>query len=233
MYKRTAIFVLVILMPVALVAQKAKPRNDSNYDDRLLHFGFSMGINTMDFNVKMKPGSDLLAEVISLKPGINIQIVTDYRPATYLDIRFLPGVSFGQRNINFYDQSAALVYESQIESSFLEFPVLLKAKGMRLNNSRPYVIGGVNFRYDLAGKKEFENPGANGGASYLRLNKADIYYEVGAGIDFYLPYFKLTIEAKMSSGLRDVLDYNADYPFYFNEISSLRSQMWVLSFHFE
>ncbi|TNF40922.1 MAG: PorT family protein [Bacteroidetes bacterium] len=233
MYKRTAIFVLVILMPVALVAQKAKPKNDSNYDDRLLHFGFSMGINTMDFNVKMKPGSDLLAEVISLKPGINIQIVTDYRPATYLDIRFLPGVSFGQRTINFYDQSAALVYESQIESSFLEFPVLLKAKGMRLNNSRPYVIGGVNFRYDLAGKKEFENPGSNGGASYLRLNKADIYYEVGAGIDFYLPYFKLTIEAKMSSGLRDVLDYNADYPFYFNEISSLRSQMWVLSFHFE
>ncbi len=233
MYKRTAIFVLVLLMPIALVAQKAKPKNDSNYDDRLLHFGFSMGVNTMDFNVKMIPGSELTAEVISLKPGINIQIVTDYRPATYLDIRFLPGVSFGQRTINFYDLSATRVYESQIESSFLEFPLLIKAKGMRLNNSRPYIIGGMNFRYDLAGKKEFENPGSNGGASYLRLNKADIYYEVGAGIDFYLPYFKLTIEAKMSNGLRDVLDYNADYPHYFNEISSLRSQMWVLSFHFE
>ncbi|MCU0459084.1 MAG: PorT family protein [Bacteroidales bacterium] len=233
MYKRTAIFVLVLLLPVTLIAQKAKPRNDSNYDDRLLHFGFSMGLNTMDFNVKMVPGSELTAEVISLKPGINIQIVTDYRPSTYLDIRFLPGVSFGQRTINFYDLSATRVYESQIESSFLEFPLLLKAKGMRMNNSRPYLIGGMNFRYDLAGKKEFENPGSNGGASYLRLNKADIYYEVGAGIDFYLPYFKLTIEAKMSNGLRDVLDYNADYPLYFNEIASLRSQMWVLSFHFE
>lgn len=142
MYKRTAIFVLVFLMPVALAAQKAKPRNDSNYDDRLLHFGFSMGINTMDFNVKMLPGSELTAEVISLKPGINIQIVTDYRPSTYLDIRFLPGVSFGQRTINFYDLSATRVYESQIESSFLEFPLLLKAKGMRMNNSRPYLIGG-------------------------------------------------------------------------------------------
>jgi hypothetical protein len=97
-YKRTAIFVLVILMPVALVAQKAKPKNDSNYDDRLLHFGFSMGINTMDFNVKMKPGSDLLAEVISLKPGINIQIVTDYRPATYLDIRFCRGLLRTENN---------------------------------------------------------------------------------------------------------------------------------------
>lgn len=233
MYKRTAIILLLLLMPFVLVAQKAKPRNDSNYDDRLLHFGFSMGINTMDFNVKMKSDSELNAEVISLKPGINIQIVTDYRPATYLDIRFLPGVSFGQRTINFYDQAGTRVYETQIESSFLEFPLSLKAKGMRMNNSRPYIIGGMNFRYDLAGKKEFENPGANGGASYLRLNKADLYYEVGAGIDFYLPYFKLTIEAKMSNGLRDVLNYNAEYPYYFNEISSLRSQMWVLSFHFE
>lgn len=232
MYKRTAI-ILFLLLSVMVTAQKAKPRNDSNYDERLLHFGFSMGLNTMDFKVKMKADSDLKAEVVSLKPGINIQIVTDYRPALNLDLRFLPGVSFGQRNINFYDTLGFKVYETQIESSFLEFPLLLKYKGMRLNNSRPYILGGVNFRYDLAGKKEFDTPGENGGASYLKLNKADLYYEVGAGIDFYLPYFKLTIEAKMSNGLRGMLDYNADYPHYFHEINSLRSQMWVVSFHFE
>jgi len=229
--KRTVI-ILFLLIPVMMTAQKAKPKNDSNYDERLLHFGFSMGINTMDFNVKMKAGSDLLAEVVSLKPGINIQIVTDFRPTTYLDLRFLPGVSFGQRNINFYGQDGAKVYETQIESSFLEFPFSLKAKGMRLNNSRPYVLGGLNFRYDLAGKKEFDDFGGSEG-SYLRLNKADLYYEVGAGIDFYMPYFKLTIEVKMSNGLRDVLDYNAGFPSYFNEIESLRSQFWVLSFHVE
>ena len=39
----------------------------------------------------------LYPEVSKLNPGINIQIVTDLRPAKYLDIRFLPGVSFGQR----------------------------------------------------------------------------------------------------------------------------------------
>ena len=67
-------------MPLLLVAQKAKPKNDSNYDDRLLHFGFSMGINTMDFIVNNKAESDLKAEIVSLNPGINIQIVTVYRP---------------------------------------------------------------------------------------------------------------------------------------------------------
>jgi hypothetical protein len=221
-----------ILIPVLLTAQKAKPKNDSNYDERLLHFGFSMGMNAMDFRTVMDPESRLRAEVMAVKPGINIQIVTDFRPATYLDIRFLPGVSFGQRNINFYDSTGTLWGEPQVlESSFLEFPLLLKAKGMRLNNSRPYLIGGLNFRYDLAGKKEYDDERP----VYLRLKRADLYYEVGAGIDFYLPYFKLTIEAKMSNGLRDVLVHEPapGYPDYANSISSLRSQMWVLSFHFE
>jgi hypothetical protein len=231
-YKRTAIFILLLLIPVVLAAQKAKPKNDSNYDDRLLHFGFSMGMNTMDFMIKMKPGSQYLAEVTSLKPGINIQIVTDYRPSTYLDLRFLPGVSFGQRNLDFYDNDRSKIGTVQIPSSFLEFPLLLKAKGMRLNNSRPYLIGGLSLRYDLAGKTSIGDE-----VAIPIINKADFNYEVGAGVDFYLPYFKLTIEAKMSNGLRDVLNHNASYPLPFTEafngIESLRSQMWTLSFHFE
>jgi len=228
------LILLILLIPVAATAQKARPKNDSNYDERLLHFGFSMGLNTMDFNVKMDPDdpNNYTAEVVSLKPGINIQIVMDYRPATYFDVRFLPGVSFGQRNLNFYGEDGILVNEQQIESSFLEFPLLVKAKGMRLNNSRPYLIGGINFRYDLAAKKEYDDDSE----VYMRLRKADLYYEVGAGIDFYLPYFKLTIEAKMSNGLRDVLVHDDPHPYnpqYVNSIESLKSQMWVLSFHFE
>ena len=234
MYKRILIL-LILLIPLAATAQKAKPKNDSNYDERLLHFGFSMGLNTMDFIPKMNPSdtNNWTAEVVSLKPGINIQIVMDYRPATYFDLRFLPGVSFGQRNLNFYDEDGVLINDKQqLESSFLEFPLLIKTKGMRLNNSRPYLIGGINFRYDLAAKKEYDEQSA----VYMRLRKADLYYEVGAGIDFYLPYFKLTIEAKMSNGLRDVLVHDEPHPFhpeYVNSIESLKSQIWTLSFHFE
>jgi hypothetical protein len=228
--KRILIF-LFLLVPVLLTAQKAKPKNDSNYDEKLLHFGFSMGINTMDFNIKMNPSSDLFAEVVNLRPGINIQIVTDFRPSTYLDLRFLPGVSFGQRDIYFYQGGELINDQQQMESSFLEFPLMVKAKGMRLNNSRPYLIGGLNFRYDLAAKKEYDDARP----IYLRLRRADLYYEAGAGIDFYLPYFKLTIEAKMSTGIRDVLVHEPapGYPQYANAIKSMRSQVWVLSFHFE
>lgn len=232
MYRKTFIF-LILLIPFVVAAQKAKPKNDSNYDERLLHFGFSMGANTMDFNTKMNPldTSNLTAEVVNLKPGLNIQIVMDYRPATYFDIRFLPGVSFGQRNINFYKDGVLYNDQQQIESSFLEFPLLVKAKGMRLNNSRPYLIAGLNFRYDLAAKKDYDDERP----VYIRLRPADLYYEVGAGIDFYLPYFKLTIEAKMSNGLRDVLVHEPElyHREFANSIETLKSQIWVLSFHFE
>ncbi len=87
--------------------QKQKPKNDSWYDDKPLHFGFSLGMNLMDFNIT--PSQEYLdidgyyPEVSTLNPGINIQVVTNLRPGKYFDLRFLPGISFGQRTVRYYD----------------------------------------------------------------------------------------------------------------------------------
>jgi hypothetical protein len=225
----------LLLIPSISYCQKQKPKNESWYDDKLLHFGFSIGFNAMDF--KTTPSQtyleidSLYPEVSLLNPGINIQIVTNFRPARYFDIRFLPGVSFGQRNIRFYKNQVLVNEQQRIESSFLEFPLLLKYKGDRLNNVRPYIIGGLNYRYDLAGKKEYDDDKP----IYLRLKRSDLYYEFGAGLDFYLTFFKLSIELKMSSGIRDVLvrDPAAGHPQYCNAIEKMKSQIWILAFHFE
>jgi len=218
-----------------LYAQKKKPLNKSWYDEKTVHFGFSLGFNTMDFRVN--PDQDyysadsLYPEVAFLSPGINIQIVIDYHPADYWDIRFLPGVSFGQRKLNYYVSNTVYDERQTVESSFLEFPLLVKYKGARLNNVRPYLISGLNFRHDLAGRKGFDDDKE----VYLRLHRSDLYFEFGAGMDFYLPYFKLAVELKLSHGLRDVLvrDTAPGYPEYVNAIESLKSTMWVLAFHFE
>jgi hypothetical protein len=234
-------FIHIILIGILLLfhlnssAQKQKPKNDSWYDDKLLHFGFSLGYNLMDFNITPSQTyletDSLYPEVSLLNPGINIQIITNLRAGRYFDIRFLPGVSFGQRNIRFYKNKVTYDEKQRLESSFLEFPFLLKYKGDRLNNVRPYIIGGLNYRYDLAGKKEFDDEKP----VYLRLKRSDIYYEFGAGLDFYLTYFKLSIELKMSNGLRDVLARESapGHPQYYNAIDKMKSQIWVLAFHFE
>ena len=228
--------------------QKKKPKNESWYDEKPLHFGFSLGLNTMDFNITPSQSyllkNSLYPEVSILTPGINIQIVTNLRLGKYFDLRFLPGVSFGQRNIRFYKidtnflqtnlnkQVPVLENNNQrIESSFLEFPLMLKFKGDRLNNVRPYVIGGLNYRYDLAGQKAFDDQNP----VYLRLKRPGLYYEFGAGFDFYLTYFKLSIELKMSDGIGNVLvnDPAPGHVEYYNAIEKLTSQIWVLAFHFE
>ena len=222
-------------MSVSLSAQKQKPKNESWYDEKLLHFGFSIGFNTMDFRIipsqENLETDGLYPEVSILKPGINIQIVTDLRPARYLDIRFLPGVSFGQRDVRYYKDGVIFNTGQQLQSSFLEFPLLLKYKGERLNNVRPYVIGGLNFRYDLAARKEFEE----GKAEYIRLKKPDLYLEAGAGLDFYLKFFKLSVELKMSNGIANIIadDGYPGFQEYRNAIEKMKSQIWVIAFHFE
>ncbi len=238
MKKRIVNIVLIIVLFMVhsgLSAQKQKPKNESWYDEKPLHFGFCLGFNAMDFRITPSQTylekDSLYPEVSRLNPGINIQIVTNLRMGTYFDFRFLPGVSFGQRNIRFYKDKVLVNDQQRLESSFLEFPLLLKYKGDRLNNTRPYVIGGMNFRYDLAGKKEFDEDKP----VYLRLKRPDLYYEAGAGIDFYLTYFKLSIELKMSNGLGNVIvrDFVPGHQQLNNAIEKLRSQIWVLSFHFE
>jgi hypothetical protein len=219
--------------------QRQKPKNESWYDEKLLHFGFSLGFNTMDFNISPSPyclNPDSLdqypyPEVALLKPGINIQIVTNLRPAKYLDIRFLPGVSFGQRVVSYYKDTILYNGDQRLESSFLEFPLLLKYKGDRLNNVRPYVIGGFNFRYDLAAKKEFDEDRD----VYIRIKKPDLYFEAGAGLDFYLKYFKLSVELKMSNGMSNVLvdDRYGGHEEFRNSIEKMRSRIWIIAFHFE
>jgi hypothetical protein len=58
---------------------------------------------------------------------------------------------------------------------------------------------------------------------------------MGAGLDFYLTYFKLSIELKMSTGLSNILVNEAapGHPEYYNAIEKIKSQIWILAFHFE
>ncbi|MBA4322732.1 MAG: PorT family protein [Odoribacter sp.] len=239
--KRTICKIVVVIIFIGNTllsfAQKQKPINviPVLWEQKTLHFGFSVGFNTMDFNItpslnNMQTDS-LYPEVSILNPGINIQIISGFRPSEHFEIRFLPGVSFGQRGIRFYNKQVLENDKQRLESSFLEFPLLLKYKGKRLNNIKPYLIGGLNYRYDLAGKKEYDEEKP----VYLRLKRSDLYYEFGTGLDFYLPYFKLGVELKMSNGLRDVLvhDPATGHAKYGNAIEKMKSQIWIVSFHFE
>ncbi len=222
---------LLILIPIIVSAQVKKPWNDPGYDNKWIHFGFSVGVNSMDLKISRTLQSDtathyvLIPDVTRISPGFQVQIVSNLRLGDNLDLRFLPGISFGSRDISFYNSKTKL-YEGKvgIESSYLDFPLDLKYRSRRLNNYRPYVLGGINYRYDMAARKQDE----------LRFKPGDIFYEGGIGIDWYLPYFKLSTELKAGVGLLDrlVRDDKSNQN-YLASIDKMKAYVVGLSFHFE
>jgi hypothetical protein len=238
-------------------AQMPKVRNDPTHDDKLLHFGFSLGINTMDFHIRQsQTGVDsfIVADIAHLQPGFHVHAISNLRLAESFDLRFTPGISFGgERQIQYSEFRVAnrLIDSADIpvivESNFLEFPLIIKYKSKRLNNFRPYLIGGFNTRVDLAatkktwGRSKKEN-------NLVLVNPLDFYYELGFGMDFYLQYFKFAIELKYSVGITDVLrtrirKSGADGTYYVTPppedaiftdvIDRMNSRMFMISFHFE
>lgn len=225
--------------------RKERPLINPGYDlGKPLHFGFSLGINFMDAEVGNKGivvkddyGNPVLlwSDVSHIVPGFNVNIISELRIKPNLTLRFLPGMAFGQRSLNFYQifpnklKSDTLYHSMKIESSMLEFPLLIKYSAMRHSNSKPYIIGGVNPRYDLAAKKKFNED------VHVAFNSMDLYLEIGVGVDFYLPYFKFSTEIKYSRGFFNMLsDRRSDgYEFYPETIRGVISDMIIVSFHFE
>jgi len=205
-------------------AQYKKPvmLNDPEYDvGKRLRFGFSIGINTMDFTTKNSGKDSIFADVSHLIPGFNVNAVVDYRLSEYFHLRFLPGYAFGQRNMNFFSKKDTMI---QVESSFIDLPVSIKYSAERVTNARPYLLFGGNYRIDLATSKKSND-------QIFRLAKGDIYYEIGFGYDFFMQYFKFSVELKYSVGVLNVLSKGTGK--YVQAIDKLNSQLFIVAFHFE
>ena len=75
----------------------------TNYDRKPVHFGFLLGINSMDF--KITPQSVQADTLFILKSqeqkGFNLGIVSNFRLGRNTDLRFLPTLSFAERDINY------------------------------------------------------------------------------------------------------------------------------------
>jgi len=254
--KKSFISILFIIWCFSSFGQKQRVNYLTTFDDKLIHFGFSIGVNTLDFNIAnynpigenrefipytnpnnsndVVTGSDYIrSDVATLIPGFTVGIITSLRLSKDFNLRFQPGLSFGERQVTFnkpvidinnYDES--LSYYS-IKSTFLDFPLLLKYKARRINNDRPYVIFGGAYRQDISRTAQED---------LIKLKSGGFYAEAGGGWDHYFPFFRFSVEAKFSFGLNNQL---GDLPaptqrqYYSQSIKSLRSKIFTLAFHFE
>lgn len=252
--RRYLYIVLLLLAGYASSAQRVLLKNLTTFDDKRLHFGFTLGINTTDFvlsyydrigdnanytqyipetvgKVQITSNTKVRADVAKLTPGFTVGIVTNLRVSESFDLRFLPGMSFGERKL-VYNIPIADTYSNgkgyySIKSTFLDFPLLLKYKSRKMNNQRPYIIGGGAVRIDIS---------KSGQEDLVRLKPFDTYIETGIGWDSYLQFFRLSTELKFSFGLNNVLDTGPKSTVpqvYSAAFTRVASNVFTLSFHFE
>jgi len=224
--------VILLLISVVLYSQPAKQApNLPGHDNRPFNFGFLLGLNTMNYYTIHADRDGVprrFADVMGLNPGLNIGMVTNFRVNKYLSLRILPGITFGQRDLLFIDNDGVVdKYPIELKSTYIESPLLIKFNGERMLNAKPYFIGGINVRYDLAKSKR----------DGMLINPLDVYWEIGAGIDSYLSYFRLGTELKFSVGMFNILNPKGtgdhDDIYYTKVLEKLFSRVLVLTFYFE
>jgi len=226
----------------ALFAQKFDDvPNLKMYDHKRFHFGFTVGLNTSDFYIR---NSDNFFDTAQIKqvynienyqqPGFHLGPISNLRLGKYFDLRLLMNLTFTQRDMHYLvlkeNQDGEEYFDTHVmklSSTFLQLPLLLKYKQERINNYRFYVIGGVDPTLDLAAKKKIPEEQM----PMIRLMQPDVYAEIGAGIDFYLPYFKFSPELKFGIGFNNVAV--ADNTEYTGAMKYMKSKVIMLSFHFE
>ncbi len=211
-----------------------KLQNLPRYDHKKIHFGFTMGINAMDFKINRIPDITNIDSLYILESqnqkGFNLGIVSNLRLSKRFDLRFLPRLVFSERIIeySFRDGNRKIyMLTKPIESTFIDFPILIKYKSDRYNNFRTYLLGGVKYGMDIASQKDIDDEGQK----LVKLKRNDLGIEIGFGMDFYLEYFKFSPQIKLNYGLLNLL--SEDDTIYTKSLTSLTTKSWLLSFTFE
>jgi len=249
--RKPILIISLTLLTLSASGQVEQPRNLTAFDLKRIHFGFTVGVNTMDvgfirnfdYQSEISGREFRYADLSHPLPGFQVSIVSDLRMSDNWNLRFLPGISFGSREIWFYEYSDGVVGEPvelpnvdnpvPLGPAFLDFPLHFKYRSERVNNYRPYLVGGLNFRFDMSAKKPgFYDTESN---EYIKFKRGDLYLEFGFGVDNYLRYFKFAPELKLAVGLMNIIDSEgrAEHPDFAESITNARSFILMLNFHFE
>jgi hypothetical protein len=228
---------LIIILTLNVLGHHAIAQNGKNYpefDRKHFHFGFALGVNTADFHYTLRADSliqdSLTGITIKKQPGFNLGIISSWNIHETLSMRFVPSLSFQERlfQYSYVNKGVQKVKENRLESTTLDFPIMLKLRTKRLTNFAAYAITGFQYSLDLASQKDVDQ---TQGEPIVKIKQHDFSYQVGGGFDFWMPYFKFAIELKLSNGIKNVVIQ--DNTFFMDPLSSLKTKVWWFSITFE
>ena len=218
----------------AQLFSKEKVANLQTMDKKTLSWGYFLGFNSYDFKFEYEQNLDDI--LVDATTGFQVGLTGDLRINDHLNLRFEPGVYFSTRtlryNESYFDGQAFNPSDllREIKSTYIHFPLLLKFSTNRINNFRPFIVGGVSTAINLASNEE--NPSDNSGGQF-RMTSNNYFYEIGFGVDLYLLYFKFTPSIRGVFAINDevVRDIDPNSPWTGN-ITSMKTRGIFINFTF-
>ena len=200
------------------------------HDEKAYYFGITFGLNFSQYRIKY---TSSFVETDTFKkiqprwtPGFNLGLMANLRLTSFIDLRFIPSLSFAEKKMSF-TMSPDSTSDRSIESIYMHLPLQLKFKSDRIRNFRFYGLLGGKFDYDLAA-----NARSRRSDEWLKVKPVDLGYELGVGFEFYYPNFIFSPEIKLSQGLGNQIFKDKGIPLT-NAIEGLNTRMFVISIHLE
>lgn len=245
------LFVLLCVSALGQTALRAQVRTVQNRpycDLRPIHFGVIVGTHMQDIEFENvgpqtftnEDGTSQLATITTDQDrwdaGFTVGVLAEFRLSTNFQFRAAPAMYFGTRHLtfhNFTDLNAdgePREMRQNMKTAYISSAFDLIFAAPRFNNHRPYIMAGLNPMINLSRKSD----------DYLRLKPYDVFAEIGVGLDFYLPFFKLRPELKFMYSLTNALDTNHPNELrdksmvpYAASVSKAHTKIIALSFYFE
>lgn len=220
-------------------SQKQRVENYHKFDKRIIHFGFMLGANVTQSLVTPRLDAYSNYNLINVEnipqPGAQVGVLTTVKLGLPIfRLRFIPTISFQERvyRYNF------LLYGGTLESPFvnkervgsvnLDFPLMVQFRTLRVNNFAAYLLGGFQYSLDLQSQEKATQSDTD---PFLKFKKHDFQYQIGGGIEFFMPFFKMGIEVKFSQSIRN--SFINDNTFISNPINRMINRTWWFSLIFE
>jgi hypothetical protein len=224
------IIVTVLFLVSVCSSVEAQERNPL-YDLTKIHFGFAINGNQAKMRYTTSPdylSLDTMRGISAVEfPGFGVGGIMNIRIADYWDLRTMMNITFAQRNLEYTFKNGEKK-EITIESTYLEFPLLVKYKSKRHRNVRFYGIGGVTYRYDFSSDRDTERSNSK---PIVALYPNTFSYDIGCGFDFYFEFFKFSPEIKISNAFTNALV--PDPYFYASSLKSISPKLLQFSLLFE
>lgn len=225
--------IIFLCCSTSMVAQVNKKKNYNYFDfqKKQIYYGLTLGLHSAKYKINhssMFIGNDSIsiAEGGSL-PGFDIHVIGNLKIGEYFDFRFLPGFSLSERSVVFGKPGSTVRPIKKIESVFIELPFHVRYKSEPYKDKRAFVVAGLKYSYDVA-----SNSKARQADSLIKISPHDFQMEVGAGVQFFFPYFIFSPEIKLSQGLGNILIFNDKLP-EASVLEKVISRILTISFHFE